>query len=131
MEEKKLKSWVSQKEMELMEKAGKKEERRRSVSKYVERTEDGAFKWKHGDENFNRIDELSEKQRGDLKATFDLFDKNADGEISSNELREVMLTLGHNPTNKQMQEVIDEVDIDGNGSVSFEEFLDMIMVRKP
>ena len=113
-------------QLELMEKAGKKEERRMSVSKYVERTEDGTFKWKHGDDKFDSTEELSEEEIEDLTAIFTLFDKNVDGEISSEELREVMLSLGHNPTDKQMQEVIAETDEDRNGSVSFDEFLDMI-----
>ena len=40
-----------------------------------------------------------------------------------------MRSLGQNPTESELQDMINEVDVDGNGSVDFPEFLTM-MSRK-
>jgi len=40
-----------------------------------------------------------------------------------------MRSLGQNPTEAQLQDMINEVDADGNGSIDFPEFLTM-MARK-
>ncbi|KAG7218984.1 hypothetical protein INR49_019372 [Caranx melampygus] len=44
------------------------------------------------------------------------------------ELGKVMRMLGQNPTPEELQEMIDEVDEDGSGTVDFDEFL-VMMVR--
>uniref|UniRef100_A0A4W4HI93 Troponin C, slow skeletal and cardiac muscles n=1 Tax=Electrophorus electricus TaxID=8005 RepID=A0A4W4HI93_ELEEL len=44
------------------------------------------------------------------------------------ELGKVMRMLGQNPTPEELQEMIDEVDEDGSGTVDFNEFL-VMMVR--
>ena len=40
------------------------------------------------------------------------FDKNGDGVITTNEFGEVMRTMGENPTERELLEMIEEVDID-------------------
>ena len=42
-----------------------------------------------------------------------MFDKDGDGTISTKELGIVMRSLGQNPTESELQEIINEVDIDG------------------
>jgi len=49
----------------------------------------------------------------EFKEAFSLFDKNADGTISSKELGIVMRSLGQNPTEAELQDMINEVDADG------------------
>ena len=45
------------------------------------------------------------------------------GSISSVELGQVMRTFGWAPTEMELQELISEIDQDGNGSISFNEFV--------
>lgn len=49
----------------------------------------------------------------EFKEAFSLFDKNGDGYISSKELGIVMRSLGQNPTEAELQDMINEVDYDG------------------
>lgn len=42
-----------------------------------------------------------------------MFDKNGDGTISSTELGTVMRSLGQNPTESELMDMINEVDVDG------------------
>lgn len=52
-----------------------------------------------------------------------------DGTITNKELGTVMRSLGQNPTEAELQDMINEVDADGNGTIDFPEFLSM-MARK-
>ncbi len=51
------------------------------------------------------------------------------GTITTKELGTVMRSLGQNPTEAELQDMINEVDADGNGTIDFPEFL-MLMARK-
>jgi len=66
------------------------------------------------------------KQLEEYQAAFSLFDKNGDGTISVQELREAMRRLGHNPSDGDVQDMISQVDSDKNGSVDFDEFVDLM-----
>ena len=49
----------------------------------------------------------------ELREAFILFDKDGGGSISSSELGTVMRSLGQNPTDDELREMIDDVDEDG------------------
>jgi hypothetical protein len=67
---------------------------------------------------------------GVLISWFDTFiDKDGDGTITTKELGTVMRSLGQNPTEAELADMINEVDADGNGTIDFPEFLTM-MARK-
>ena len=75
------------------------------------------------------VDKLTDEQREEFKEAFSLFDKDGDGCISTEELGTVMRSLGQNPTEAELQDMINEIDEDGNGTVEFNEFL-VMMVKK-
>ena len=58
-----------------------------------------------------------------------MYDKNNDGTITTKELSTVMRSLGQNPTDAEVQDIINEVDVDGSGSMEFPEFC-VMMVKK-
>jgi len=71
-------------------------------------------------------DQLTEEQINEFKEAFSLFDKDGDGTITTLELGTVMRSLGQNPTDAELQDMINEVDKDGNGEIDFPEFLSMM-----
>ncbi|ERN11033.1 hypothetical protein AMTR_s00024p00073390 [Amborella trichopoda] len=74
-------------------------------------------------------EQLTEEQISEFKEAFSLFDKDGDGCITTKELGTVMRSLGQNPTEAELQDMINEVDADGNGTIDFPEFLNL-MARK-
>ncbi|XP_057791534.1 calmodulin isoform X2 [Salvia miltiorrhiza] len=73
--------------------------------------------------------QLTEEQIAEFKEAFSLFDKDGDGCITTKELGTVMRSLGQNPTEAELQDMINEVDADQNGTIDFPEFLNL-MARK-
>jgi Ca2+-binding EF-hand superfamily protein len=49
----------------------------------------------------------------EFKQAFHVFDKDGDGTISVKELGIVMRSLGQNPSDEELKEMLDEVDTDG------------------
>ncbi|RXH96674.1 hypothetical protein DVH24_009178 [Malus domestica] len=87
-------------------------------------------------------EQLTEEQIAEFKEAFCLFDKDGDGRssfdscfcldigcITTKELGTVMRSLGQNPTEAELQDMISEVDADQNGTIDFSEFLNL-MARK-
>ena len=72
---------------------------------------------------------LSEEKIAEFRAAFELFDRDRDGTITTKELGTVMKNLGQNPSETELEEMIKQVDLDGNGTIDFKEFLGL-MVRK-
>ena len=75
------------------------------------------------------VENLTDEKIMEFKAAFELFDKDRNGKITSKELGTVMRGLGQNPTEEELKQMIREVDLDGNGTIDFKEFL-CLMVKK-
>jgi calmodulin len=53
----------------------------------------------------------------EIRAVFKVFDRDNNGVISAAELREVMSSIGEKLTDAELDEIISEVDQDGNGTI--------------
>ncbi len=74
-------------------------------------------------------DQLSEEEIAEFKEAFSLFDKDGDGGITTKELGTVMRSVGQNPTEAELADMIFEVDQDRSSTIDFPEFL-TLMARK-
>lgn len=72
------------------------------------------------------VNSLTSEQIEEFREAFSLFDRNGDGTITTTELGTVMRSLGQNPTETELRDMINEVDEDGSGTVEFDEFLKMM-----
>lgn len=59
----------------------------------------------------------------EFKEAFSLFDKDGDGTITTKELGTVMRSLGQNPTEAELQDMINEVDADGENLIWLQNLL--------
>ena len=65
----------------------------------------------------------------ELHEAFKVFDKDGNGTISAAQLRHVMTNLGEKLTDEEVDEMIREADVDGDGEVNYEEFVKMMMAK--
>ncbi|XP_020104890.1 calmodulin-like protein 8 [Ananas comosus] len=75
------------------------------------------------------MDPLTQEQISEFQEAFLLFDKDGNGCITLEELATVIRSLGQNPTEEELHGMIREVDVNGNGSIEFGEFL-YLMAKK-
>jgi len=70
----------------------------------------------------------------EIREAFRVFDKDGNGFISAAELRHVMTNLGEKLTDEEVDEMIREADIDGDGQVNYEgmspTFLELIELQE-
>ncbi|CAM0949057.1 unnamed protein product [Alopecurus aequalis] len=62
----------------------------------------------------------------ELREAFRVFDRDHDGLISKAELRHVMISLGEKLSDEEVEGMIAEADLDGDGQVNFDEFVRMM-----
>lgn len=63
---------------------------------------------------------VKKKKRKTRRSFPRVFDKNKDGLISSKELRHVMTNLGEKLSEEEVDDMIKEADLDGDGMVNYE-----------
>ena len=61
--------------------------------------------------------------------TFQIFDKDNNGLISNEEFFHIIRTFGETLTDEEIQEIITEADVDGDGYINYEEFVRMMMTK--
>ncbi|KAF3177586.1 hypothetical protein EYR41_008762 [Orbilia oligospora] len=72
---------------------------------------------------------LSREEVQTFQDAFKIFDKDGNGEISIDELGAVMNSLGQQPTESELRDIIHEVDLDNTGTIDFQEFLALMAPR--
>ena len=94
----------------------------------VEIDEDG-----DGTIDFEEFCELMEKRmsddntEADIIEVFKVFDNDGSGNISAEELKHILCNLEEPLTAGEVEWIVGEADIDGDGTISFDEFKKMMM----
>ncbi|CAH9070647.1 unnamed protein product [Cuscuta europaea] len=74
---------------------------------------------------------LKDKEvEAELKAAFQIFDKDHNGLISAAELRHIMTNLGQKLSEKEVDEMMKEADVDNNGGIDYQEFVKVIISKR-
>ena len=72
---------------------------------------------------------LNREETEKLWQAFKLLDADGNSSISVKELRQVLHSLGQSPTDNELHDLIEEVDIDSSGAIDFEEFKALMIFR--
>ena len=76
-----------------------------------------------GEGGSNILENLTDEQIAEFKEAFQIFDKDGDGSITTKELGTVMRSLGQNPSDDKIRQMIIDVDEDKSETIDFKEFL--------
>lgn len=55
--------------------------------------------------------------------------RDGNGFISASEIKHVMTNLGEKLTEEEVDEMLKEADIDGDGQINFTEFVDLMLAK--
>merc|ERR1711959_877406 len=69
---------------------------------------------------------LTDEQMDEVREAFGLFDADASGAIDVRELKGAMRALGFEVKNEELKKMVSDIDGDGNGTIEFAEFLQMM-----
>ena len=72
---------------------------------------------------------MTEELIQDFRDAFKTFDTDEDGYLSFKELGDLLISLGVPVTKEELTEMTNEIDIEGNGTIDFKEFI-LLMARK-
>ena len=76
------------------------------------------------------LEDIPQDRRKEYQEAFEMFDVNKDGSISKKELEHILRSLNEDPDEEEIQQLLDEVDVDGNGEIDFEEFVALMGKRQ-
>ncbi|XP_046681159.1 troponin C, isoallergen Bla g 6.0101-like [Homalodisca vitripennis] len=71
-------------------------------------------------------DETGNDCEEELREAFRLYDKEGQGYITTDVLKEIFRELDHSITEDDLENMIEEIDADGSGTVDFEEFMEVM-----
>ena len=66
---------------------------------------------------------ISEETKADYTDAFNMFDTNHDGTIDSHKIGEIMRKLGKYPSDKELQQIIQNVAKSGSNKIGFDDLL--------
>lgn len=89
---------------------------------------------KKGKSKDNFRQELTEKQKKDIKQAFDLFDADGSGVIDIKELKVALRALGFEPKKDEIKKLISEInteqkDKENTNSIDYTEFLQIMTAK--
>merc|ERR1712183_1074466 len=72
------------------------------------------------------VEEDEEALKKELKEAFRIYDKEGNGYISTDTLKEILKELDSKLTDEDLDNIIEEVDEDSSGTLDFDEFMEMM-----
>ena len=77
----------------------------------------------------SRDDIRSFDSDADIRGAWTVFDKDNKGWIEAAELRHVLANIGEKLSGAELEEMIKEADVDGDGQINYAEFVKMMVAK--
>merc|ERR1712198_354942 len=78
-------------------------------------------------DNYCSEEDDEEQMKEELKEAFRIYDKEGQGFITTDVLKEILREIDTTLTEDDLDNIIEEVDEDGSGTLDFDEFQEMMM----
>jgi Ca2+-binding EF-hand superfamily protein len=76
---------------------------------------------------FEKDGQFTEKE---ILNAFRLYDEDGSGTISRDELKNVIELIGESMDDSEMEELVREADVNGDGNINYQEFVNMVLLEK-
>ena len=120
----------SQKIREIMQKLGKypTEEQLQRLIANVAKNDSKKISF---DDFVDMMEQLNKENDPEVEIlnSFQIFDVENSGLISNQDLFHIIRTFGETLTDKEIEEIISEADVDGDGYINYEEFVRMMITK--
>merc|ERR1712106_536886 len=73
------------------------------------------------------VEDDVEQMREELKEAFRIYDKDGQGFITNDVLKEILREIDSTLSEEDLDGIVEEVDEDGSGTMDFDEFQEMMM----
>ncbi len=90
----------------------------------------------NGSLDFNEFVQMMEKKmretetEAELSEAFKVLDRDSNGSINAHDLKHVMLALGDKVTDEEVEGMMKEADLDGDGCINYQEFIRIMINNK-
>ena len=84
---------------------------------------------RHDDNDDHAHDDFTDAEILEFRGAFRMFDVNGTGVITFDGLKQVMTELGGNPTDEEVQDMINLVDENGTNEIDFDGFVNLMRLR--
>ena len=92
----------------------------RNMIKEVDTTGSGTIDFNEFLTLMSNMNVASDDPERELREGFKVFDRDGNGYISCTELRQIMASLGERMNDAEFEDLIKEVDTDGDGQINYE-----------
>lgn len=75
------------------------------------------------------MNERDENAEEEMMEAFKIFDADGNGNITAEELRQIMENLGEKLTKDEVEAMVKEADTDGDGQINYNEFVRMMLFK--
>ena len=75
------------------------------------------------------FDNISENKIKEYKSVFDLNDNNKDGNVTLDELANILKAINISSSDEEIKEIIMELELEGNDEINFENFVSIVNRR--
>ena len=76
------------------------------------------------------FDNIVSNKEKEIKDIFNKYDSNRDGNVTSDELANILKAININVSDEEIKEIIEELELEGNNEINYEDFVSIVNRRE-